>query len=84
MSGGAWQTSIARLESALVPPAGVIANSPLAKRRRSSVRLEVGTAHRHDVDETMQLDIMRKYLPPMFRPRRTGGRCPPLNEREFI
>ena len=48
-----------------------------------NVRLEVGTAHRDDVQGTNGLKIKRDYLREWFHPRRAGGRGPPLDERDY-
>jgi hypothetical protein len=49
---------------------------------KSTLRLEVGTAHRHAEVKTMQIDNQASvvYLV-RFVQGRTGGRCPPLNGR---
>jgi hypothetical protein len=47
---------------------------------KSNVRLEVGTAHRCGVGETIHANNQVSHLPRSFHSGRTGGRCPPLNE----
>src|SRR6266850_6266876 len=49
------------------------------------VRLEVGTAHRYNVEETIQIDNQALIIYPVrFVQVAPVGRCPPLNERLII
>jgi len=54
----------------------------VASTRSTNVRLEVGTAHRYPVENTIQLNDNAVIIYPVrFVQVVPGGRCPPLNKR---